>query len=302
MKYNYHIINVFSNKGITGGNQLAVIPDAFHMRNDEMQFIAKQFNFSETTFVVGEDENIYDIRIFTPQKEIPYAGHPIVGTISILEFLREKKTGKQRDTIYLNLKVGRIKGTIARDKNTILPKVSFTQLLSKNVGNYKKREKLLRLLNLKDADLAKEANLCINSVPGTQFLFVQVKSLKSLKAIAPQFSDLKAHEFKKDDLNVYAFTTTGDGEGSIRGRFFAPLYGINEDPATGSAQSPLGLCLLNSGMLKNNTNNRIVVEQGYEMGRPCKIYNRFTVEKGELTMVETAGNSFYFSEGQLNLV
>ena len=107
----YYIINVFSDVGIGGGTQLAVVPNAGEMTLEDMQQITKQFNFSESTFVTNQSDSEADVRIFTPGKEIMYAGHPTIGTLNVIENIYRKNTGKAREKYSLNLQGGSVVGT-----------------------------------------------------------------------------------------------------------------------------------------------------------------------------------------------
>ncbi|MHA2169441.1 MAG: PhzF family phenazine biosynthesis protein [Candidatus Kariarchaeaceae archaeon] len=298
--YKYLILNVFSDLGLYGGNQLAVLPDADGLSDEEMLAITRQFNYSETTFVTQKINDEADVRIFTPGKEIEYAGHPTVGTLNVLEYLHRVTTGKQRDTLYLNLLGGRVKGSITTEKDNI-GLVSFEQIPASVVSIFENRDKLLSLLGITQLDLFDDQPFYIIAVTTMKYLFVQVKDAATLARVKPDFNELSKDEFKEQDLNVYIFSNQGLDEGDLRARFFVPLYGVNEDPATGGIQSSFGLCLQVLGLLKDNMTNSIVVEQGYEMGRPSKIYNKFTVENGKLVKTMTGGNCYYFAEGELTV-
>ncbi|MHA2249310.1 MAG: PhzF family phenazine biosynthesis protein [Candidatus Kariarchaeaceae archaeon] len=298
--HEYFILNVFSDKGVDGGNQLAVLPNAEGLDEQQMLSITREFNFSETTFVTKIANNEADVRIFTPGKEIEYAGHPTVGTLNVLEFLHREAKNGERDTLYLNLKGGRVKGMISTE-NEEIGLVSFQQIPAKFIKFYDNRQKLLNLLGISDEDLYDNQSFHIIAVTGMKFLFVQLKDAKTLSKLVPDYSGLASEEFKEQDINVYVFAKEGLDGGNVRARFFVPLYNINEDPATGGIQSSFGLCLHSLGLLENNTTNEIIVEQGYEMGRPSKIYDKFTVENGKLTKTETGGNCYYFSRGKLGI-
>lgn len=300
MDHVYYIINVFSDVGIGGGNQLAVLPDAGEISSEEMLKIAKQFNFSETTFVTNQSDDQADVRIFTPGKEIAYAGHPTVGTLNVLETINRNKTGETRDNYTLNLQGGTVLGTFENKSNSLeIGITSFEQIEANFIESFEDRNLILDLLGITENDLVDDKPFQVNAVTAMKFLFIQVKNADILASLEPNFIELGRGVFKRQDLCAFVFTTDARDGGNIRTRFFVPLYGIPEDPATGGVQSSFGLCLQNLGLLENNSINEIVVEQGYEMGRPSKIYNKFHVIDGKLVKSETGGRCFYFAKGEL---
>ncbi|MCE7736782.1 MAG: PhzF family phenazine biosynthesis protein [Candidatus Heimdallarchaeota archaeon] len=299
MGFQYYIINVFSDVGIDGGNQLAVFPNAGKMTLEDMQQITKQFNFSESTFVTDHSDKGADVRIFTPGKEIMYAGHPTIGTLNVMENIYRKNTGKTRENYSLNLQGGHVVGTYSDTDRGDIEITSFVQVSADFIENFDNRKLILELLGINESDLADNKPFQINMGTAMRFLFIQVKDAEILANLNPNFSELSKGIFKKQDLCAYVFTTNARDGGDVRARFFVPLYGIPEDPATGGVQSSFGLCLNNLGLLKNDSVNEIVVEQGYEMGRPSKIYNKFHVKENKLVKTETGGRCFYFAEGEL---
>jgi trans-2,3-dihydro-3-hydroxyanthranilate isomerase len=302
MAYNFYILNVFSDIGIGGGNQLAVLPNASGLSDIQMQQIAKQFNFSETTFATKIVNDEADVRIFTPGKEINYAGHPTIGTLNVLETLYRKENGVPRTTLNLNLKGGQVRGCFISSSNTgTLVLTSFEQIPANFKTNFENRQLILDLLRISKEDLFDESPFQVIGVTAMSFLFVRVKNSAILDSIKPDFQGLTIAELKEKDINIYVFTTDVQEDGDVSARFFAPLYGVPEDPATGGIQSSFGLCLNRLGLLQDNSKNEIIVEQGYKMGRPSKIHNQFYVENGELVKTVTGGKCYYFANGELIL-
>ncbi|MHA2099453.1 MAG: PhzF family phenazine biosynthesis protein [Candidatus Kariarchaeaceae archaeon] len=296
----YFILNVFSDVGIEGGNQLAVFPDAGDISSEEMQEITKQFNFSESTFVTKTNETDADVRIFTPGKEIAYAGHPTVGTLNVLEKIYREKSAKTRIRYDLNLRGGKVQGSFENNSDgKTIEITSFEQVPAKFVNIFEDRELILNNLGITESDLANDKPFQVNTVTVMKFLFIQVKNSAILAKLKPNYSDLRMGVFLENDICPYVFTTDALDGGTVRARFFVPLYGINEDPATGGIQSSFGLCLNKLGILKGDGVNLVTVEQGYEMERPSKIYNKFHVKNGELVKTETGGKCFYFARGEL---
>lgn len=298
--YDYHILNVFATSKLQSGNQLAVIPKAEGLTNDEMLSITKQFNFSESTFVTSETKTEADLRIFTPEKEIEYAGHPTVGTLNILEMIWRKKGNSPRKTIYLNLMKGKVKGTIQQGVGDTLD-CWFEQLSPSHLTIFEDRELIATSLGINSDLIFPNAPFYVISVGTMKFLFVRLNRASNLNKLSPNSNLLSTGIFAQENINIYVFANGGLDGGDIRARFFAPLYGIFEDPATGGVQSSFGLALLQYGLLKNDSTNDVTVEQGYEMGRPSKIQNSFQIKDGRLVKTVTGGQCFYFSKGTLYL-
>jgi trans-2,3-dihydro-3-hydroxyanthranilate isomerase len=300
MAQKYYIVNVFSDTGISGGNKLAVVLSAAELNDVQMQQIATQFNFSETTFITDLTDYAADVRIFTPGREIYYAGHPTIGTLDVLETLYRKENKEPRQQFSLNLRGGKVQGIFHSNPNDgTLAMTSFEQLPAKFIENFSDRQLILDLLGLSKEDLYDDLPFQVNAVTTMRFLFVRVKSAKALTNIKPDLIGLTQGRLKEKDINIYAFTTDAQDGGDFTARFFVPLYGVSEDPATGGIQSSFGLCLQKLGLLQDNSINKITVEQGYDMGNPSKIYNEFVVENGELVKTTTGGKCYYFAQGEL---
>ncbi|MDH5646606.1 MAG: PhzF family phenazine biosynthesis protein, partial [Candidatus Heimdallarchaeota archaeon] len=274
---------------------------AANLTDQQMQLITKEFNFSESSFIIEQSSTEAKVRYFTPQKEIEYAGHPTIGTLYIIEMLY-RKSNPARETFNLHLKGGSITGLFPRSsESSDLGIVEFEQKLAKFHEVFDDKELILKLLNLEKIDLLENHPFEIISVTSMRFLFVMVKSPETLTKITINAARLSQGVFKENNINVCVISLGGLDGGDFRMRFFVPLYGINEDPATGGIQSSVGLYLNRCGFLKNNIVNICIIEQGYEMGRPSKIYNGFEIRDGKLIRVITGGNCYVFSRGNIFL-
>ena len=298
-QFQYFILNVFSDNGIDGGNQLAVVPNAQELTERDMQKITKQFNFSESSFVVKNVNDQATVRIFTPSREIEYAGHPTVGTLHVLETIHRKDGNLPRSHIEIELKGGTVHGEIVSDKDKITF-VGFSQKLANEVGKYTDKGRLAELIGLNQENII-GVEFSIYAVTTMKFLIVEISDPISLKNAKPRLEALVDKEFKDEDICVFIYCKGGLRGGDFKSRFFVPLYGIAEDPATGGVQSSFCLALLHAGYLKDNSVNEIVVEQGDEVGRPSKIYDKIEVRDGNLKSVVTGGNCYYFAEGVLSI-
>ena len=287
MMTDYLVYDVFTNSAF-GGNPLAIIPDADGLPEASLQKIAREFNFSETTFVfpatAGGDARV---RIFTPTMEIPFAGHPTVGTALALHGL-----GRVGDDMVLELGVGPIPVSISDGRRarfvTEVPLQTWPgpapDVVAKSVG-------LAPEMIRTDRHLPEIASV------GLPFALAELTDRQALAAALPNTDAFRAFDphWPADthyDLLVY----TRDGA-RIEARMFAPLDGIPEDPATGSAAAALSAYL---GRL-DGASAAFEISQGVDMGRPSAISAEVTVENGAPKSVAIAGEAVKVMEGRLTL-
>jgi trans-2,3-dihydro-3-hydroxyanthranilate isomerase len=277
-----------------GGNQLAVVPEAAGLSDDEMQAIAREMNFSETTFVLPPTEPSADarVRIFTPGRELPFAGHPVVGTSFVLA-----RASSKRD-LRLELRIGTL-SVQADPGDGVIGEAEMEQ----HVPTFSPPPDagpatLAGLLGLEPADLASETPAEIGS-SGNPFLYVRLRSLDAVRR-ARGVADAMARYFAgHDHPAVYAFCTGGESpEAAAHGRMFSLALGadVREDPATGSAAGPAAGYLLRHELAGPG---RLLLEQGYEMLRPSQIRVGLTVQDGTLTRVTVGGGVVLVTEGTL---
>lgn len=264
----FYIVDVFAEQKYAG-NQLAVVRGTADLTDDRMQSIAAEMNYSETTFVLSDEERDggYDVRIFTPEYEVPFAGHPTLGTAHVIG---REIVGRSVERVTLNLKAGRIPVTLGE--------VSWMQQLPPAFGETLDPTRLSRVLGLARDDL------------GGRYPVQEVST--GLPAIVVPLNDLDALERCRVDReqyfelvegmeakNVFVFCPEPHEEGNdLAARMFADYYGVPEDPATGSAAGCLGGYLVEHGYFGKDSID-VRLEQGYEIGRPSLLYLR--AEKGE---------------------
>ncbi len=276
------------------GNQLAVLRDAKKLSNIEMQRIAKEMNYSETTFILSDDKRDggYDVRIFTPEMEIPFAGHPTLGTAYVIQHeLVKKPVGK----IVLNLKVGQIPVTLSYTEGKV--DTLWMKQLQPTFGQTFDVESISQVLNLDARDLDKRFPIQ-NVSTGAHSIIVPLKTLDAVKRARIDrdkyfklIKDAQAKSilifcpetyYRKNHLNV---------------RFFAEYYGVPEDPATGSANGCLAGYLVKHRYFEKDIIN-IRVEQGYEIGRPSLLLLKAEDEKGKID-VNVGGTVIMTARGEL---
>jgi trans-2,3-dihydro-3-hydroxyanthranilate isomerase len=258
-KLTFYIVDVFAEKKYTG-NQLAVFRRAEVLSSDEMQHIAREMNFSETTFILSEEQRNggFEVRIFTPKEEVPFAGHPTLGTAHIIR--NEILQGKA-EKVFLNLKVGQIPVTFSQDGYCWMKQIEPT------FGQQHKPETIAAILGLDVAEI--DARYPIEEVStGLPFFIVPLKSISALKYSKidkEKYFDLIKDTWAKGIL-VFC-PETHEPQNDISVRVFADYYGIPEDPATGSGNGCLAGYLVKHRYFVQKIIN-IRSEQGYEIGRP----------------------------------
>ena len=294
-RLHYHRVDVFTDRAF-GGNPLAVFTNGRGLSTETMQSIAKEFNLSETTFVVPAADAAHDwrVRIFTPGSELPMAGHPTVGTSFVLAREHLIRRDARETTIVLEEGVGPVPVRIEFEEGE--PSFAeMTQPLPVFGTRLSDRASVAAMLSLEESDI--EADLPVEVVScGVPFLYVPLRSLDAARRARPRVDLIdRAAEEHGISPQVFVFTREVEHEGStVHSRMFAPGMGITEDPATGAASGPLGCYLVTYGVLSSGD---IVSEQGIEMGRPSFIHIRIEREGDSITAVRVGGRCHFAGEG-----
>jgi trans-2,3-dihydro-3-hydroxyanthranilate isomerase len=258
----FYQVDVFSDE-LFGGNPLAVFLRGEDFKEAQFQQVAKEMNLSETTFILpsSHPDADFDVRVFTPVKEIPFAGHPTLGTAFVLRY-----TGLVPSTqkhLRLNFKAGIIPIDLQEDR-----KVFMTQPQGKILRTFHNSQEIAQVLGLTVNNL--EPDLPIQSAStGFPALLVPINSLRAMQRIVLNLTFLKVLMEEAEVDMIYPFTRqTLSENSSIHARGFAPFIGIPEDPATGSVAGALGYYLNDKNLMKKN----FIIDQGYEMKRPGLIF------------------------------
>lgn len=294
MTYKFYTCDVFTDVPF-GGNQLAVFPDARGIPEELLPKITREFNFSETTFVYPPDDPAHTkrVRIFTPGSELPFAGHPTVGTAVVLATLGEIVMSGSETRIIFEEKVGPVPVTI----RSINGAPSFAQLTAAKLPEFNDAvpaaDDIAELLTLSRLELD-DARFPVRFVSvGFPFLFVAVKGLSAIGRIRINVSKMEAMGLKE----IFVFTDDCERAGfHFHARMFAPLLGIPEDPATGSAAAAFSGYLAVMDPLRNGT-LLWSLEQGCEMGRPSLLYIEADKSNSAVTAVRVGGNAVMMTEG-----
>ena len=301
MRYRYLTADVFTDKPF-GGNQLAVFPDAKGLDDERMFALAREFNFSETTFVFPPEKGgTRKLRIWTPGGEVPFAGHPTVGTAHVLAEIGEIPLEGESTPIVFEEQVGPVPVTIrASAGKPVFAQLSVAKL--PEIGPpVPTRETLASMLSLEPKDLV-GGHFAPQSIScGLPFLFVALKDRAAVKR-----SRIRVDQWERTLGSAWAsmimvFSRDPEREGSdIRARMYAPGFGVPEDPATGSACAALGGYLAARDTRQEGT-LRWIVEQGFEMGRPSIIEVEVDKAGGVIAAVRVGGASVTMSEGSIRV-
>lgn len=270
--YQYVTVNVFTGERF-GGNPLAVLPDARGLTDAQMQAIARDFNLSETTLVLPPDnpQHHAKVRIFTPAHEMPFAGHPNVGT----GFVLARAMDNPPEHLVFEEIAGLVRVHILRgpDRRITGAQISAPRALS--IGDDVPIETVAACASLTRADFLTNAHDPLVASVGTEFVIAEVASLGALARAAPDIAAFRAAGAAAGTPSSGArlrfallLYVRRDGDATrLRARMFAPLGGVLEDPATGSACAALA-ALLTSMAPGENVDLHYEIEQGVEMGRP----------------------------------
>jgi len=297
-------LDVFTSTAFSGNTLLVVLGDE-RLTPAEMQAIASEFNMPETTFVLPPEKAgiDYKLRIFTPVKEIPFAGHPIVGTAHVVVTEGVVKVKKPRGMLVQETGIGALPIEVLFDGGET-PRIVMTQGKPEFLSILKKEQILsvAKALGV-NVDHIEKTGLTPQVVStGLAQLFVPLDSLETVKNLIPDFRMVKEVEEKLGLEGVGVFTLeTQDKENSVHLRFFAPSIGIEEDAAAGSAAGGLGAYFLKWQVLSKEKLRNFSVEQGLEVGRPSRLYVNVDVEEGNQVKVRVGGYSVTMMRGTLKL-
>ena len=275
----YVVADVFTDRPLEG-NQLAVFTDARAIDEETMQALALEIGFSETTFVLPPEQGgTVRIRIFTPKSELPFAGHPCLGTAWVLA------SSLQRGVIELETKSGIEPVELEREGSG---KIVFGQMSQPlpSVDPYSEQETLLQALHVDRSQLPVE-----RYDNGLRHALVTLGLQDEVAALRPDFAALA-------ELDVMVSCFAGSGT-AWKTRMFAPSDGVPEDPATGSAAGPVVVHLCRHGLVE--WGEWIEISQGVEIGRPSTLFARADARDGQLERVSVGGHAVVVARGEFRL-
>jgi trans-2,3-dihydro-3-hydroxyanthranilate isomerase len=298
MRHRYLHCDVFTDT-IFGGNPLAVLPDARGLSDAQMQRIAREFNFSETSFVLpAESGNTRRVRIFTPSIEVPFAGHPNVGTAFALAISGDLGPLAGARTIVFEEKAGLVPITIdRRAEGAIFCELSAPAPLS--VGKSVSPETLAAAVSLDARDVVTAVHAPAAFSVGLPFLFAELASRDALARARSDPAGVDALVDAGVPADVHLYVRSGD-DFDLRTRMFAPKDGVPEDPATGSANVALAAALAHFDARASGS-FRFKIAQGVEMGRPSVLEARVEKRGGAVTEARIGGTSVLVAEGWMEV-
>jgi len=301
MALQFHTLDVFTDRRFSG-NPLAVVQDADGLDTPKMQAIARELNLSETVFVLKPQNPAHSarMRIFTPERELPFAGHPTLGTAILLAQVRTPLVNGESDVIIvLEQAIGTVRvGVRLRAGHAPFAEFDAPRMPEKS-GTPPARDRIADALGLLPREIGFENHTALCLSAGNSFAFVPVISLEAIakaRVSAPHW----AATFPTEAINgVYLYTRECVHNGaSFHARMFAPQLGVAEDPATGSAAVCLASVVHDFDGLTDGAHKR-VIEQGLEMGRPSSIVLTLVVHNGRLETVRIGGNAVRVLDGTL---
>jgi trans-2,3-dihydro-3-hydroxyanthranilate isomerase len=292
-KLTFYILDVFAEEKYAG-NQLAVIRDTGGLSDAEMQKIAKEMNYSETTFILSEQPRTggYDVRIFTPEIEVPFAGHPTLGTASVIQ---QEIVGEPVEVVNLNLKVGQIPVTFNYEEGHT--GILWMKQIEPIFGATIETQPIAEVLGIDKSDIDEKFPIQEVST-GIFFIIVPLRTLDAVKRAKvvrdKYFGMIEGLQAKA----IFIFCPqTYDKQNNLNCRMFADYYGVAEDPATGSANGCLAGYLAKYRYFGSSKID-IRVEQGYEIGRPSLLYLR-AEEHNRKMDVSVGGKVVMVAKGEL---
>ena len=303
-RFPYVQIDVFASRRLEG-NPLAVFTDARGLSDAEMQAIARETNLQETTFILPRDpaverEQGVKVRIFVPEEEVPFAGHPTLGTAMVLRNRpiaargSGSPAGLSLEEISLDLKIGKI--PVAFRKESTGNIFGEMRQVDPVFGQIHDRATVAALAGLKPDDISDEWPTQTVST-GLPFAIVPIKRLSTLGSLAPDLKKIRSY-FGKETLTDFYYITrdTGDAKVGLRSRAIFPN---GEDPATGSAAGCTAAWMVRYGIAKPG--ERVHIQQGVEIKRPSQIFVRAEEQGDRIVNVRVGGNAVEVMEGTLHL-
>lgn len=282
------------------GNPLAVVLEADGLGTEAMQRIAGEFNLSETVFVhqATQADALVKLRIFTPARELPFAGHPTVGAACLLAEVLLPQASDEIDFV-LEENVGPVPVRVRRAPG----KAPFAQLSVAKLPEYGPPPpppgEIAAMLGLPVQEILSGPEAPRAASCGVPFLLVPVRDMAALSRV--RVDTVRCREILRDYVtrDIYVYTREAEDEqAQLRARMFAPELGIAEDPATGAASAALAGALAMEDVRINGT-LRWIIEQGVEMGRPSLLYTEADKQDGKVTAVRVGGHAVRLAEGTL---
>jgi trans-2,3-dihydro-3-hydroxyanthranilate isomerase len=297
----FHTLDVFTETRF-GGNPLAVVLDADALNTEQMQNIAREFNLSETVFVLKSDRPSHTakLRIFTPRAELPFAGHPTVGTAILLAELRSPETSQEQDAlVVLEETIGTVRVGVRRRPGDAVFAEFDGPKKPEDLGPLGATDMLAAALSLIPNEIGFENHAPAYMTAGLPYIFIPVRSLEAIGKATPVLARWEQAFGTQGAVYAYCRETLHN-TAHFHARMFDPGHGIPEDPATGSAAAAFAGVIHRFDTPPDGTHKKII-EQGFEMGRPSLISLSLHITRGKLETVRIGGSAVRVSEGVLTI-
>jgi trans-2,3-dihydro-3-hydroxyanthranilate isomerase len=301
MQVEFVTVDVFTDQQF-GGNPLAVVADGTELSTRQMQAIAAEFNLAETTFVLPPErpENTAKVRIFTPRAEVPFAGHPNVGTAFVLAQRGECHGRPIRgDTLQFEEIAGLVRIELWKDASAVIG-ASLTAPQPLAIIEDVEPEVIAEACMVPTVDIEMRHHRPRIASCGMRFVFAELKDLRALAAAKPRTDAFARHLPMDRVTGVHLYVWDSSDGADIQSRMFAPLYGVPEDPATGSANVAL-IGLLAQVHPKADLRLEKTIRQGVEMGRPSRLTASADKSEGTVTTTQIGGTCVPMMRGVLEL-
>ena len=299
MRYRFYTCDVFTDSRF-GGNPLAVLPDASGLTTEQMQLIAREFNYSESTFVLpAQHGHTRQVRIFTTDQEVPFAGHPNIGTAFVLATIGELGDFDTTTEITFEEQAGLVPITIRREpEQPLWCELKAPEPLS--LGQTFPVEALAAVLSLTPDDIVEQTHAPQIASVGLPFVITELKDRAALAKARINHEALSAIDLQ-GLLPFFHIYSQSSGDFDLYTRMFAAVGGTTfEDPATGSANCAL-VGMLTHYQPQENGRFSYRIAQGVEMGRPSVLNGRCEKQDNTVTAVYMAGTSVLVSEGYIHV-
>ncbi len=297
-------VDVFTSERFAG-NPLAVVPDARGLTGDEMQKIAAEFGYAESTFVLPPEDpaNSARVRIFTPTAEIPFAGHPNVGTAFVLGNRPELFGKPVGNRLRFEEIAGIVEIELSHEANAVVG-ATIRAPRPLELGDTVEPELVARCASISPDQIRITGHRPIFASVGLPFVFAELKDLDALAEARPNISVFHEaagrHAMAGMDFSLFLYVPDAVAPSHIRARMFAPLDNVIEDPATGSASAALGAFLVTRGP-EDDATAAITIEQGVEMGRRSLIELDMLKANGKVTDVRITGRCVAVMRGSIEV-
>jgi len=296
------LVDVFSHRPF-GGSRLTVFPDASSLPGEAMQQLAREMGSGETAFVLSSvrpGQTHAGLRVFTPQVEIPFAGHSMLGAAFVLDVLERRAPADRGAPFVWDLDAGHY--TVSTRPSDRGPIYSLAQDSPSFLGEYYHRGKVARALGLEESDLAITGLPCEIISTGLPIHVVPVGSLGAVRraTLRQREADLIARDLGFGDLFLFTFETVSS-EATVHCRMFAPHLGIPEDPASGAAFGALAAYLVKHRLARATDTLTFVGEQGLELDRPSRLFVEAGIRAGRAVDIHVGGHCVLVGRGTIQL-